>query len=158
MKVYVTELLPHLDIPEKWPVEVAVMLSQIGAITLPDETVQKIIKGSACSRNEEEMVEHLPIVGEKLLSHIPRLEPVREILLYQEKHFDGSGIPKDSKGDQIPIGARILKILLDYEKLEAQGYSMADTFSTLVGRKGWYDENILKTICTLRGRPDEMLG
>ncbi len=153
MKVNLKDLLLHLDIKNKWHIEIAVMLSHIGAITLPDEITQKLNKQEEFKPDEREMIERIPFVGEKLLSHIPRLESVREILLYQEKHFDGSGIPKDNrKGEQIPLGARILKILLDYDKLQSKGYDATYIFDTLRGRKGWYDESILEKTSMLYGK------
>ena len=150
IKLYAKDLLAQIEMKNKWTVDVSVMLSQIGIITLPDETLNKLVKNEELKPEEKVMVEKLPSIGEKLLSHIPRLEPVREILLYQEKHFDGSGYPKDDKkGDQIPLGSRILKILLDYEKLEET--QKTNIFEVMTGRRGWYDEDILKKFAELRG-------
>lgn len=153
MGLHLKDFLPDLEIKDKWPIEVAAMLSQIGVITLPDDTVKKLGSKEADLRpDEQEMVCQLPSIGAKILSHIPRLEPVREILLYQEKHFDGSGYPEDNKkGELIPLGARVLKVLLDYEKLEAQGYDTTYIFDTMYGRKGWYDQTILKRFATFAG-------
>src|SRR5574338_881107 len=115
VKSILNNFLTLLNIQEKWPIEVSAMLSQIGTITLPDETIQKLRQGTPLDPEEKLMVARLPEISEKLLSHIPRLELVRKILLYQDKHYDGSGTPQNNvSGEGIPIGSRILKILLDY--------------------------------------------
>lgn len=155
MQPSLSALLDHLQIAEQWPIQVAALLSQIGAITLPDETLQKIKAGEPLKPQEDAMLAQIPSIGEKLLSHIPRLEPVREILLHQDAHYDGSGSPKNSRtADQIPMGARILKILLDYHRLAAKNYEAAYIFDTMFGRTGWYDETILHAFATLQGRTE----
>ena len=64
-----------------------------------------------------------PQIGHNLLSHIPRLESVAAVVLYQNKNFDGTGFPSDkTAGEDIPIGARILRVLqdlLEYESAQA---------------------------------------
>ena len=40
----VEQLLTHFEIRERWPVEVAAMLSQIGCVTLPPATVEKTLQ------------------------------------------------------------------------------------------------------------------
>src|SRR5271154_6113686 len=73
-------LMNHFQIRERRPVEVAAMLSQIGCVTLPPETLDKLYKGVALNRGEQTLIERMPAVVEKCLSNIPRLEAVREIL------------------------------------------------------------------------------
>jgi response regulator RpfG family c-di-GMP phosphodiesterase len=150
VKSILNNFLTLLNIQEKWPIEVSAMLSQIGTITLPDETIQKLRQGTPLDPEEKLMVARLPEISEKLLSHIPRLELVRKILLYQDKHYDGSGTPQNNvSGEAIPIGSRILKILLDYDRLKMKGYEASDIFDTMFSRNGWYDDALLKKFTTL---------
>jgi len=75
-----------------------------------------------------------------LLANIPRLEAVARIVLYQHKHYDGSGLPADAiRGEDIPIGARILKVLMDLLELEAQKMPKAAALALMQQRQGWYD-------------------
>jgi response regulator RpfG family c-di-GMP phosphodiesterase len=47
-----------------------------------------------------------PRLGFSLISNIPRLEQVANIVLYQHKNYDGSGFPEDAiAADQIILGA-----------------------------------------------------
>jgi len=122
-KTNVSALATDLGLKDRWAVEVAAMLSPIGTVTLPQETVEKLYEGKPLAPNEQAMVKRLPAVTDQLLANIPRLEPVREILTHKELRFDGEGGGK--KGAEIPVGARLLKIVLDHDVLEAQGSSAA---------------------------------
>jgi hypothetical protein len=59
---------------------------------------------------------HVPEIGSMLISKIPRLEEVARIILYQYENFDGSGIPGDLSGTDIPIGSRIIRLLNDVQR------------------------------------------
>ena len=41
------------------------------------------------------MIARVPETGASLIANIPRLEAVSEIVRYQNKNFDGTGIPAD---------------------------------------------------------------
>jgi len=134
-----------------WHIEVAAMLSQVGCVTLPPSTLEKIGQGEPLSEAEQEMMRRMPAVVEQVLAHIPRLEPVREILRFQDKHFDGGGPPADTPGaDAIPWGARALKLALDLDALESEGLPVSLAFDTLRGREGWYDCEILRKLAEIR--------
>jgi response regulator RpfG family c-di-GMP phosphodiesterase len=148
----IEQLMAHFDIRERWPLEVAAMLSQIGCVTLPPATVEKLYKTHALSASEQEMVDRMPAFVDKCLSNIPRIEPVREILrLYPRTfgdHAKGSGA---SPGSELPWGARALKVALDFDSLES-GENRADyPFAILRGRAGCYDAAILEAFAKLRG-------
>jgi response regulator RpfG family c-di-GMP phosphodiesterase len=53
----------------------------------------------------------------RLLSSIPELSNVADILSSQRENFDGSGNPRGASGEQIPMGARILRIADEYNSL-----------------------------------------
>jgi response regulator RpfG family c-di-GMP phosphodiesterase len=149
-KALVASLAKEIGLPETWPVEVAAMLSPIGTVTLPPETAEKLYEGRALTPPEQAMVKRLPAVTEQLLANIPRLEPVRAILSHLELRFDG-GEGNLRKGAEIPIGARMLRIALDYDALESQGSSSTVVLDTLHGRKGVYDPELLASFAAMLG-------
>jgi hypothetical protein len=135
-----------------WQAEIAAMLAQIGWVTLPAETISKLYHGTALSASEQAIVDNLPTLTEQLLANIPRLEPVREILHYRDKHYDGKGWPEDKIcGDAIPWGARALKAVSDFDVLESQGYSAEMALDAMRARRGWYDPAMLKAIAKIQG-------
>jgi response regulator RpfG family c-di-GMP phosphodiesterase len=149
---WIEELTSCCDISERWPVEVAAMLSQIACVALPADLIEKLYHGQQVTPAEQAMIDRLPTVTEHLLGNIPRLDPVRRILLYRHKHYDGAGVPQDAvRGESIPWGARALKVIFDFDVLEAQGNSTENAFDILNSRKGWYDPAILSALAKLRG-------
>jgi len=146
------ELARAQGIADPWQVEIAAMLAQISWVTLPQEMTSKLYRGAALSDSEQSLMDKLPAVTEQLLANIPRLEPVREILRYQEKHYDGHGLPDDQAcGSSIPWGARALKAVTDLDVLEAQGFQGAMALDVLRARTGWYDPAILDALEKQRG-------
>jgi len=79
-----------------------------------------------------------------LLGNIPRLESVSQIVLYQNKNFDGSGFPGDAvAGEDIPIGARILRVLSDLLHREAKGIPKFKALEAMQAQPGIYDPRVL---------------
>jgi len=147
----ISEFAALEKVGDPWQAEIAAMLAQIGWVTLPAETTSKLYHGVALSASEQAIVDNLPILTEQLLANIPRLEPVREILHYRDKHYDGQGPPHDKTcGDAIPWGARALKAVSDFDVLESQGYSVEVAVDTMRARTGWYDPAMVEDIARLQ--------
>jgi response regulator RpfG family c-di-GMP phosphodiesterase len=152
----ISQLAKQCAIAPAWPVEMAAMLSQIGCVVLPPQTLDKVYHGDPLREDEEAMVKRIPALVEDLLGNIPRLEPVREILRYQQKNYGGGGSPPDSvRGDAIPWGSRALRVVLDHDVLEAQGMTSGLAFDTLRGRIGCYDPAIIESLAWVRGGAHE---
>jgi len=129
-----------------WEVELAAMLSQLAIVAVPPEIREKDRMSLDIEETERDLLNQIPEIGFKLIRRIPRLENVAKIIRYQEKRFDGSGLPNDPiKGADIPFGSRVLKILLDMQKLELAGKDSRELQFILQSRQGWYDPQILKT-------------
>ena len=130
---------------DRWILETAAMLSQIGCILLPQEAIKKLYQGKQLSPEENEVFQMHPAIAHDLLGQIPRLEAVAEIVYYQEKGFDGSGIPLDAReGEAIPLGARILKAVLDFDILITRGETRGKALLQLRGESESYDPQVLK--------------
>ncbi|MFH0900175.1 MAG: HD domain-containing phosphohydrolase [Pseudomonadota bacterium] len=141
------QLAERLGVADRWQIEVAAMLSQIGGMILPEETAEKLARGQVLGAGEQTLVARLPEVALQILARIPRLDSIREILRYQDKGFDGSGRPQDEvRGEKIPVGARILRLALDLDTLEAQGLPLAKAVETLKTRAGTYDPALLRAL------------
>lgn len=70
---------------------------------------------------------------------------MREILRYQSKRYDGNGLPKDGvRGDAMPWGARVLRVISDFDNLETTGVAPGQAVETLRRRQGWYDPTVLE--------------
>ena len=138
----------HVDMP--WEMEVAAMLSQLGCVTVPEETLAKVYNGEVLGPEEARMFEAHPGVGRDLIGNIPRLDNVARIIAYQEKLFNGRGVPKDERcAEGIPLGARILKVGLDFDTLVTSGRTNAEAHAIMETRTGWYDTSVLEALARL---------
>jgi response regulator RpfG family c-di-GMP phosphodiesterase len=138
VKALASKLARAVELPNYWEVEVAAMLAHIGAATLPGATAEKLYAGEQLTEHEAAMVKRIPEVTRKLLSKIPRLEGVLEILdTYQSRLDDPSG-----NGNAIPAGARALRIAVDYDDLESDGTDEQMALGLMQSR-GIYDERML---------------
>ena len=152
VKQHVSALADKLGYQERWQVEVAAMLSQIGSIVLPPETVERLYYGQPLSEAESAMVARMPNVVEQLLGHIPRLEVVRAILAHREKPFAQTDLAwGDSETRLAARGALMLGVACDFEELIARGMAVALALDTMRGRKGRYDPTVLEALAAVRG-------
>ncbi len=144
LRDYMRVFAESLHVEKTWELELAAMLSQIGYVTVPPVLLQKFRAGFGLTGPEKDVLERTPEVGSRLLANIPRLEKVARIVLYQAKSFDGTGFPADSvAGEDIPAGARILKVLADLIELEVKGLPRFKALQELRTRTGRYDPKVL---------------
>jgi response regulator RpfG family c-di-GMP phosphodiesterase len=130
-----------------WEIPLAFMLAPIGNVTVPPELLLRARTGVKLSKVEEDMMARLPETAARLLSNIPRLEGVARIVRYQHKNYDGTGIPHDAiKGEALPLGSRLLKILTDFTQLQAEDKSRVQALNELQLRLGWYDPALLEAV------------
>lgn len=151
VKKHVSGLAEKLQLAQRWQVEVAAMLSQLGYITLPTETAEKLYFGQALTEPEKEMVSRLPCITEQLLGNIPRLELVQAILVKTPKHFHQSDtVVADPEKHLVARGAHILKIALDFDALDVQGNDTEHAFDTMRTRLNFYNPEILETFAKIQ--------
>jgi response regulator RpfG family c-di-GMP phosphodiesterase len=150
---YTKEIARQLRIAQVWKVETAALLSQIGCVILPETALKKIYQGKELTPEEKQLFDMHPFIGSDLIAHIPRMKSIAEIISNQEKHFDGSGGSQEEGpvGEDIPVGARILKVVLDFDTLQASGASKGEAFSRLTERTGWYDPAVVAALETIVG-------
>ncbi|HEX5445736.1 MAG TPA: HD domain-containing phosphohydrolase [Pirellulales bacterium] len=130
-----------------WPLEIAAMLSQVGCVTLPENVLDQVYRAQALTAADSALFLSHPKVGAELVANVPRLGPVAEIIAYQEKRFDGSGPPDGGReGEEIPIGARVLKLALDFDALLTSGHDEQQAAQEVARRKGWYDSNLIRCL------------
>jgi hypothetical protein len=131
----------------EWEIPLAVMLAPIGNVTIPPDLLQRARAGMALSKVEEQIMTQLPETAARLLANIPRLEGVARIVRYQHKNYDGTGSPQDAvKGEALPLGSRLLKILADLAQLQTDRVSRLEALNEMQSRLGWYDPTLLATV------------
>ena len=152
MAPYVRSIATQVADYNPWITETAALLSVLSFITFPDGLIRRICKGKPLSDDEVTSIRKQREITSDLIMNIPRMEAVANIILYQEKHFDGTGYPEESvKGDEIPLGARILSVVSDFDTLIFGGTSKPEALNELKQRKGWYDEGVLFALSVALG-------
>lgn len=139
-----------LDNRQVQEVFVAGLLHGIGMVGF-DDTLLKTPVANMGARQLETYRQH-PARAEQLLMPLAELKPILEIIRAQQEHFDGSGHPTGIKGRHIPIGARILAVASDYDRLqigvlEPQAHSSQKALEFLTQRAGHhYDPTVVDTL------------
>jgi len=88
--------------------ERGILLLDAGQLVHPELTLEK---KERLSKKEFQALRSLPIKAANLLKSISSLKPALPIILYRHERFDGRGYPEGLKGEQIPIGARIVSVV-----------------------------------------------
>lgn len=131
-----------------WQLEAAAMLSQLGYLSLPVELVEKLYYGERLTPEERVLADGVPKVANKLLDHIPRLEPVLQIL----SAVQASNEELRALGDgTIGLGARLLALVLDYDSLVTQGQGSEVAVKTVRGNSSRYGEPLVEKFAKLLG-------
>ena len=129
-----------------WEVEVAAMLSQLGAVSLPTAVLERLNDGRLEARDKAMLV-RLPAVSVRLLDGIPRLDAVRDVVRWQRLRYDGRGsAPGSPSGADLPLGARLLRVALDADTLLSQGLPGGSVVATLRQDEGALDPALLTAL------------
>lgn len=131
-----------------WQLEGAAMLSQLGYVSLPIELVEKLYYGERLTPEEQVLAEGVPEVAGKLLCHVPRLEPVMQIL--EAARASDEQLQKLGDGT-IGLGARILLLALDYDALIARGEDGNVTMQTIRSRESRYGRSLIEKFAAFVG-------
>ncbi|MFC2171751.1 HD domain-containing phosphohydrolase [Acidobacteriota bacterium] len=74
-------------------------------------------KPGKLSDEEYEQVKRHPVIGKDIIENIDTLRELIPIVLHHHERFDGKGYPGGKKGDDIPLGARILAVADTYHAM-----------------------------------------
>jgi hypothetical protein len=112
----VVHMAAHLRLPDPWQYELAATLCLIGCITLPNEAFEHAYIGDKASAEELQMYQAHPDVGFRLLSPIPRLEKVAEMIRLQQVESSNW-----ASSDVAERGSCLLKIAQELDRRTLRG-------------------------------------
>lgn len=110
-----SHLARRLACPEDFVQELALagVLHDIGKIRLS----RYVEDGTAMTVDEIKYVRMHSMFGSEILKRQGFPEEIQEMVLYHHENYDGSGYPKNLQGEDIPLGARILRVCDVYAAL-----------------------------------------
>ena len=137
-------------------IEAAALLHDLGKLAMPEHILNK--PGKLTPVEFEQMKTHATI-GADILATIDFPYPVEPIVRHHHEMWDGKGYPEGIRGEDIPIGARILAVVDCFDALTSdRPYRRALTpdqaIAVLVHRRGTqYDARVVDAFIAMRDRP-----
>ena len=107
VRVFTVEVAKELGFPEGEieALRAAALLHDIGKLAIPEHIINK--PGRLTPEEFEKMKIHT-LVGAEILQRVAFPYPVAPIVRSHHERWDGTGYPDGLKGEQIPLGARVL--------------------------------------------------
>ncbi|OUU25984.1 MAG: hypothetical protein CBC04_05675 [Verrucomicrobia bacterium TMED44] len=139
------ELAMKQDVPNAWRVDVASVFSQLAYLALPENVTEDVYYRRDLSKEVKALLAKFPEDTRNILNKIPGLEEVGEIL----KSVDVQYRFEEEKEDGVRLAASILKVALDFDYYEEQGYNRSIIVSTLKERNKDYDPKITQSLSDL---------
>ncbi len=100
-----------------------------------------------------------PLNAEAALMPLVQLQPVAKLIRSQHERYDGNGFPDGLEADEIPLGARVLAPIIDFENLLAgtlaeRRFSVEDaTASIRRGAGSRYDGKVVDALIEALKQP-----
>ena len=143
----VRELAAELHMENRWDVDIAGMLAQLGAVSLPANVVDKLDRGTPLSPDERSMMARLPAVSAQLLASIPRLEPLAEaISRYELPATEDQRYRRDQPdGDPLTLVPQMIRVAVDFDYLTCGRVPVVTALAQLRAR-GVYSARVLEAL------------
>jgi diguanylate cyclase (GGDEF)-like protein/putative nucleotidyltransferase with HDIG domain len=97
-------------------VEVAALLHDIGKLAVPEHILNKPAK---LTPDERKLIHQHPAVGAEIIGAVDFGYPVASLIASHHEKWNGEGYPKGLRGEEIPLGSRILGIVDYFDALIA---------------------------------------
>jgi HD-GYP domain-containing protein (c-di-GMP phosphodiesterase class II) len=139
------ELLEELEL------ECAFLLHDIGKVAIPDGI---LFKAGALDRQEREVMEQHPVIGEEIISEIPFLEPARALVRHHHERWDGAGYPDGLSGEEIPLAARVFALADALDALTSDrpyraAVGIAQAREVIERAHGQFDPTVLEAFASI---------
>ena len=103
--------LPHEEIER---IRIASLLHDLGKIAIPEEILDK---PTTLSEDEWQAIGEHPRIGQVILESASNLREAIPVVLHHHERFNGGGYPHGLKGNEIPLGARIVSVADAYHAM-----------------------------------------
>ena len=94
--------------------ELASVLHDVGKIALSERILDK---KSKLTEEEMNQIRAHPVIGETILMPVVELRQITKLVRHHHERYDGKGYPDKLKGQEIPVGARIMAVADTYDAI-----------------------------------------
>jgi response regulator RpfG family c-di-GMP phosphodiesterase len=95
-------------------IRMASLLHDLGKLAVPSEILDK---PAALSDGEWQAIGEHPRIGQVILEHASALREAIPVVLHHHERFNGGGYPHGLRGNEIPLGARIVAVADAYHAM-----------------------------------------
>jgi diguanylate cyclase (GGDEF)-like protein/putative nucleotidyltransferase with HDIG domain len=119
VQVYAAGLARALGMSENeiQGVKTAALLHDIGKLAVPEHILSK---PGPLTQEEFQKIRIHPQVGAEIISGVPFPYPVSPLILSHHERWDGKGYPAGLRGEEIPLGARVLTVVDYFDALMSE--------------------------------------
>lgn len=143
-------LAEQLGMPNPWQFELAAQLASLGYVTLPHELIQRVTTGKTLTAEDHLLLSRQAEVSARLVRHIPRLEPVAEMILHQGRHFlidqPIAGLTDRELAD---LGGHAIGVLLEFDRRVQLGDSPQRVIADLSQQVELWDPTVVAQLSAL---------
>jgi HD-GYP domain-containing protein (c-di-GMP phosphodiesterase class II) len=94
--------------------EFAAQLHDVGKIMIDSSILNKT---EELTPKEWEIMRAHPVKGAEMMANIPLLATARLLVMYHHERYDGRGYPEGLKGEDIPLGARVITAANEFDSM-----------------------------------------
>ena len=133
-------------------VELAAELHDVGKVAIPDQILHK---HEPLDPHDWEFMHQHTVIGERIVRAAPSLAHVAALVRSSHERFDGSGYPDRLRGEEIPLGARIIAVCDAFDVMVSaraydRAFSPAEALAELRRCAGTqFDPAIVVAFCAL---------
>jgi HD-GYP domain-containing protein (c-di-GMP phosphodiesterase class II) len=136
-------------------VRLAGRLHDVGKMAIPESILNK---PGPLDDGEWEVMKRNPLIGERIMAAAAALRPVATLIRSTHERVDGTGYPDGLRGDDIPLGARIVAACDAFDAMvsdRAYGAAMSTEAAVgelLAGSGSHFDPRVVEVFCSLVGQ------
>ena len=146
---FATEIAKVLSLPseEIERIKQAAILHDLGKVGISEKI---LLKKAKLTKKEMEIIREHPQIGIDIIRPIHFLHSIIPLIFYHHERWDGKGYPTGLKGNEIPMGARIIALADAFQALTSdrsyrKAYSLADALKIIKrGSGSQFDPAIIK--------------
>lgn len=154
---YIQHITKKRKLEAAWRFEVAAMMSQLGCVTLPPETLEAVYAGQQLAPEEQKRFDAHPAIARDLLTNIPRMEPIAWMIAQQQGASAFPEVMKDAESqDAITQGSQMLRAALAYDQLLSRGHTHKQAVQVLLSRPKEFDFSIVADLSDFEPETNRM--